>query len=329
MTELEKYVCIFFFYSIGGWIMESTRGFIKTKKFVNRGYLIGPCLPVYGFGLVLLTLCLETYTNDIIVLCGMSIVLCGILEYFTSWLMEKLFKARWWDYHNRKFNINGRVCLETLLPFGVVGSILLKWINPFILKKMKLIPINVLKYILLALIVLFGIDFVISTLVISNLRKTATKLEEEEIAKDSTEEITEKVKEITTTKAKELRDDAIDRAKGIRAIAAERTLFVKNSTLKRVQNIKDQADMTVKSLKLNVMQLSNDAKKTFYTRLTGSTNKIKEEIINRITTTTEFTNIVKEQFSKTWFNRRFLKAFPNLQIKSKILQLKDDNKYQK
>ena len=76
MIGFQKFAYIFFFYSIGGWIMESTRGWIKTGKFVNRGFLIGPCLPVYGWGLVLLTLCLEKYKNDIFVLFFMSIALC-------------------------------------------------------------------------------------------------------------------------------------------------------------------------------------------------------------------------------------------------------------
>jgi len=76
MVGFQKFICIFFVYSIAGWFMESFRGWIKTGKFVNRGFLIGPCLPIYGFGLVLLTLVLEEYTNDIVVLFFMSIILC-------------------------------------------------------------------------------------------------------------------------------------------------------------------------------------------------------------------------------------------------------------
>jgi len=76
MVGFQKYLCIFFVYAIAGWFMESIRGWIKTGKFVNRGFLIGPCLPIYGFGLVLLTMVLEEYTNDIVVLFFMSIILC-------------------------------------------------------------------------------------------------------------------------------------------------------------------------------------------------------------------------------------------------------------
>lgn len=82
MVGFQKFACIFFIYSIGGWFMESIRGWIITKKFVNRGFLIGPCLPVYGWGLVLLTLCLEKYTNNIAILFFMSIILCRYIGIF-------------------------------------------------------------------------------------------------------------------------------------------------------------------------------------------------------------------------------------------------------
>lgn len=206
ISGFQKLACIFYIYSIGGWIMESIRGWIKTGKFVNRGFLIGPCLPVYGFGLVLLTLMLEDYTNDIFVLFTSSIFICGILEYFTSWAMEKIFKARWWDYHNRKFNINGRICLETLVPFGLAGTILLKYVNPFALNLISRIPSNILKLILIFLFLTIIIDAVISFFVIGNLRKTATEVEKE-VVKDNTEEISNQVREITTQKIEEIAEN--------------------------------------------------------------------------------------------------------------------------
>ena len=82
MVGFQKYAYIFFIYSILGWIMETTRCWIKSKKFVNRGFLIGPCIPIYGFGLVLLTLVLEDYINDILVLFLMSTVLCRDFRIF-------------------------------------------------------------------------------------------------------------------------------------------------------------------------------------------------------------------------------------------------------
>lgn len=76
MSTFEKYAWIFFVYSIGGWFMESFRGWIRTGKFVNRGFLIGPCIPIYGWGIVLLTYVLEDNSDDIVVLFLSSIMLC-------------------------------------------------------------------------------------------------------------------------------------------------------------------------------------------------------------------------------------------------------------
>jgi len=173
MTNMEKYICIFFIYSMAGWCMETFGGYFRTKKLVNRGFLIGPYLPVYGFGVSLITFFLEKYVNDLPILFFMSIIICGLLEYFTSWIMEKLFKARWWDYHNRKFNINGRICLETLIPFGATGTILLKFANPFVLDLLNTIPHVVLVWILRILIILIFIDVIISFTVISKFKKTS------------------------------------------------------------------------------------------------------------------------------------------------------------
>lgn len=123
IDEVKIYVLVFFIYAFAGWIMETTSISIRNKKFVNRGFLIGPVCPIYGYGVVLVSLLLQKYQNDIIVTFFMSIIICGFLEYFTSYFMEIIFKARWWDYSQRKFNINGRVCLENLVLFGLASCV--------------------------------------------------------------------------------------------------------------------------------------------------------------------------------------------------------------
>ena len=130
--SLTIYFLLFIIYSIAGWLLEVTCKYIDYKKFINRGFLIGPYCPIYGYGAVFITLALYKYQEDPLVLFIMTVVSCGVLEYLTSWFMEKLFKARWWDYSSRKFNLNGRVCLGTLVPFGVFGIILTYITNPFL-----------------------------------------------------------------------------------------------------------------------------------------------------------------------------------------------------
>ena len=126
---------MFWFFSFLGWILEVLSCSITDKRFVNRGFLIGPYCPIYGCG-ALIMLIISSLSNNLFVIFILAMVLCSALEYFTSFLMEVLFKIRWWDYSNDAFNINGRVCLRNALAFGALGVIFIKilipWYNSFI-----------------------------------------------------------------------------------------------------------------------------------------------------------------------------------------------------
>ena len=162
IDEVKIYVLVFFIYAFAGWIMETTSISIRNKKFVNRGFLIGPVCPIYGYGVVLVSLLLQKYQNDIIVTFFMSIIICGFLEYFTSYFMEIIFKARWWDYSQRKFNINGRVCLENLVLFGLASCVIIYVTNPFIIKHLKMIPSMVQNVLIGALLAVHLVDNIVS-----------------------------------------------------------------------------------------------------------------------------------------------------------------------
>ena len=160
IIEIEKYVALFFIYSFLGWLMESVGDSIKKKKFINRGFLIGPYCPIYGTGVLLITVLLRKYNGDIWITFFMSLLICGTLEYMTSYIMEKIFKARWWDYSQRKFNINGRICLETLIPFGIAGTFIIYIANPFFLKYIEIIPAIAMHIITEILSTLYIIDVI-------------------------------------------------------------------------------------------------------------------------------------------------------------------------
>lgn len=194
---------LFMVYAIAGWIMEVICKSIEAKKFIDRGFMIGPYCPIYGWGAIAITILLHRYTDDWIVLFLMSIITCGILEYATSYVMEKLFHARWWDYSRRKYNINGRICLETLIPFGILGLVIMYVTNPFILAQFAKVPEHILNIIAIVLLVIFSIDGIISLVVVSNVRVTSTKLNKASgnTTIDNTEEMTAKVKEILLGKS--------------------------------------------------------------------------------------------------------------------------------
>ncbi len=192
---VEIYFLLFFAYAILGWIMEVVLKLISQKKFINRGFLIGPYCPIYGYGVLLITFLLRKYQNDFWATFIFSILICGVLEYITSYLLEKIFHARWWDYSNKKFNINGRICLETLIPFGIMGCLIIYVTNPIIIDFLNKLPSLLIHITSIALFMCYIVDNVISCRIIFNLREISTNL------MDNTEEISKKVKNIITKKS--------------------------------------------------------------------------------------------------------------------------------
>lgn len=166
-----KYFYIFIIYSFLGWLMEVLLVSFQQRKITARGFLIGPWCPIYGFGALFVTLLLKKYYEDPIVLFIMSFLLGTILEYITSYLMEKIFKARWWDYTNHKFHINGRVSLTTSLGFGLLGVILVYVFNPFFLKIISNIPNILFNTVMIIILLIFISDVIISFKIITNIKK--------------------------------------------------------------------------------------------------------------------------------------------------------------
>ena len=191
MENILFYLTLFIIYSILGWILETANcTFYKKELVLNRGFLIGPYLPVYGSAAIIMILFLNEYKHDLFTLFAMSMVYTSIVEYIASYVMEKLFKARWWDYSERKFNLEGRICLRNSLLFGICGVLLVKYIHPFVLTVIDMIPNNIFNIISILLITIFLIDLIISFIIVSKLKVNFTN-----IRTDSTEEIDKLVKE--------------------------------------------------------------------------------------------------------------------------------------
>lgn len=195
LETILLYFLLFILYSFLGWCMETVFCFYETKKWVNRGFLIGPVCPIYGCGCLLMILLLQRYLEDPIVLFVMAMLICSLLEYFTSYIMEKLFKARWWDYSHLKYNINGRICLTNILLFGLLGLLIMYIVNPFVLNILEKINGDVLIGIAIVLFIIFLVDNIISLKIISGFKNVAKS-----VKKDSTEEITKKVRELLTSR---------------------------------------------------------------------------------------------------------------------------------
>ena len=185
------YFMLFIIYSFIGWSIEVVGKLIEKHKFINRGFLVGPICPIYGWGCIAIILLLSKYKSSPIVLFLMAIIICSILEYFTSYFMEKLFHVRWWDYTRRKYNINGRICAETMIPFGLLGCLVVYIVNPIFTGLLNKIPVNTLNILAIIIFTLYIIDNVVSLSVMFGFKGTLKTVE-----KDGTEEIIKKVREV-------------------------------------------------------------------------------------------------------------------------------------
>ena len=109
---LNNILLYFIIYSFLGWCLESVYKTILEKRFVNSGFLYGPLCPIYGFGAVIMILIFGLLPQNVFIIFLSSMILLTIWEYIVGVILEKLFKTKYWDYSNVKFNINGRVCLK-------------------------------------------------------------------------------------------------------------------------------------------------------------------------------------------------------------------------
>lgn len=142
-----------------------------------------------------MTIILIKYLEDPITLFIMIVLSCSILEYFTSYVLEKIFHTRWWDYSKRKFNINGRICLETMIPFGIFGLLIMYKINPFFFHLYEKMPNMALYTICIFLVLIYIIDNIVSYKIIKDIQQVSKETQKKQIIKrDDTERITSLVK---------------------------------------------------------------------------------------------------------------------------------------
>ena len=186
---------LFLVYSFIGWIIEVVFSFFVEGKFINRGFLVGPLVPIWGTAAVLITLILRP-DDSLFNLIISSAFIGTFLEYVVNYSMEKIFKARWWDYSNLPFNINGRVCLVYSCLFGLCGVLVVKVLNPIFFRMFLLMNGSVFCIAISILMVLVAIDFCISFNIVQKIKLSADSLK-----KDYTEEISKKVRAVLMNKS--------------------------------------------------------------------------------------------------------------------------------
>lgn len=258
MTIL-KYVLYFFIYSFFGWVYESTLETLSTRKLSNRGFLQGPYTPIYGAAAVIvLSLFSKESSPYEIFLTGM--IVATVLEYVTSYVLEVLFRARWWEYNDMFMNINGRICIPASVFFGLMMWMLIKYIHIDVTHYTNQIPDRWLYFICGAIVCTMLTDLIHT---ISEIDRVNRRIEY--VEKKANEIICSQIE-----KAQDLRDVALDKVNAAREI----------EILSQFNDIKTSLSLQEK----NILKNFSKIKSTEFTDLLNkvrSTKNIKDKAIDK------------------------------------------------
>ncbi len=167
---------IFILYGIFGWIYESFLTSIQEKTLINRGFLTGPIIPLYGCGALFIYLIFWQFRNDFILVFFGGLILATVLEYLTSLLMELVFHTRWWDYSNWPLNYKGRICLPVSLFWGVLTILMLQVFQKGVNHILDVIPRSIGEFMGYIILPIFVIDTVSAVISSMKLNKILTRL---------------------------------------------------------------------------------------------------------------------------------------------------------
>lgn len=171
----ELYNCLYYFiiYAFLGWVLEVSYRVLNTGKFSNRGFLIGAYCPIYGIGAILALYLIKPFKNNIVMLFIVSFIITSILEFVTGFVLEKIFKYKWWNYSDLPFNIKGYICLKFSIIWGLACIFLINTLSPLVEKFVLWTPFFIgIATIYLVLIIML-IDFLIT---VANILYLSIKL---------------------------------------------------------------------------------------------------------------------------------------------------------
>lgn len=162
MELITQIILSFVLFAVIGYVCEVIYCSIYDHKLVNRGFLFGPWLPIYGCGGLIIQYCLVPLHSHPILVFLLGMILTSTVEYIGSWMLEKLFHIKLWDYSHYRFHINGRVCLLNSTLFGIMGLVLVYGLEPYMAMLINLIPISYRDIVALVLANLFTVDVTLS-----------------------------------------------------------------------------------------------------------------------------------------------------------------------
>ena len=173
------WVLLFFFYCFCGWVWESCYVSARQRRWVNRGFLHGPLLPIYGSGAIIILFATLPVAESLPLIWLFGMLAATALEYAVGAAMEKIFKVRYWDYSSQRFNLNGHICLTSSIAWGFFSILLVRFLHPPIGRLLTRVPSLFVDPLALALTAAFTVDVVRSVQAALDLREALARLTEE------------------------------------------------------------------------------------------------------------------------------------------------------
>lgn len=208
--SIIQWLFFFYFYCFAGWCFESAYVSIKSRKLTNRGFMRGPFLPIYGSGAIMMLVVSMPFQDNVILTYVAGCIGATVLEYVTGVLMEKLFKVRYWDYSDQKFNFQGHICLGTSLSWGFFTILMTEVVHVRVERLVLMIPGQVVTVVTLVLTAGIFSDFALSFKAAIDLRDLLIKMEK---AKEELAHIQKRLGDIMAAAAKNAFVEGVGTAK--------------------------------------------------------------------------------------------------------------------
>ena len=290
MYTVSLLIFYYFFYSALGWFVESVYCSLAAKKWINRGFLTGPLCPIYGAGAIVFIVCLtklkETpvfvhifgaeFSITPLLVFFAGLILADLVEFITSLIMEKLFHARWWDYSEKPFNIQGRICLQHTIYWGVASIVFLYVIQPFFGKYAdKLFPPEapkVLYIVICVFLAIFVLDIINAVHNAMDVKKVMDKIHK---LSDSISKVATDIRGNVEVRFDEFQASATKRA--------ERFAAWRNDVSKQMSEIRETFGSSIRGKSVDkekVNRLLNGYPN--FSRTTKKQLKSLEELLNEI-----------------------------------------------
>lgn len=312
---LHKWLLLFYLYCFIGWIWESCYVSLKKHKWINRGFLKGPLLPIYGSGAVVVLISTLTVENNLLLVFVIGMISATILEYITGVAMEKLFHVRYWDYSKEPFNINGHICLISSLAWGVFSVLLVRFVNPNIEKLVIIIPNGISEVISYIITVFITIDAVQSFNEAMDLKKILIKFTERNDAINNVKKRIEIFEAFINEDVKSIQEKLIKKV----AIKQEKALLKKNTRKQAIEVIiRKNLELKEEAMKGFVEKVSRyiDKFDELSSKVIDEPSKLKGELLEHLSRLKSHESKINNTENKVYINSiNILRRNPNARAK--------------